>query len=41
MTIEEAVPGAAELAPVLAEAPDRIEWSQVLGRSPVGVPVTI
>jgi len=40
MTIEESVRGVAELAPTLAEAPDRIEWSQVLGRSPVRIPVT-
>jgi hypothetical protein len=33
--------GVVELAPTLAEAPDTIEWSQVLGRSPVSLPVTI
>ena len=40
-TLEESVRGVAELAPTLAADPESIEWSQVLGRSPARLPVTI
>ena len=40
-TLEESVRGVAEIAPQLNAAPDSLEWSQVLGRSPARLPVTI
>jgi cytochrome P450 len=40
-TLEECVRGVAELAPTLAVDPDSLEWSQVLGRSPASLPVTL
>jgi cytochrome P450 len=41
MTLEESVRRVAELAPALAADPESLEWSQVLGRSPARLPVTI
>jgi len=40
-TLEESVRGVAEIAPQLNAEPDSLEWSQVLGRSPARLPVTI
>ena len=40
-TLEESVRAVAELAPQLSAEPDSLEWSQVLGRSPARLPVTI
>jgi cytochrome P450 len=40
-TLEESVRRMAELAPALAADPESMEWSQVLGRSPARLPVTI
>ena len=40
-TLEEVVRGVAEAAPRLAVDPESIEWAQVLGRSPVTLPVTL
>jgi cytochrome P450 len=40
-TLEEVVRGVVQTAPKLAADPDSIEWAQVLGRSPVTLPVTM